>query len=560
MKLNEILSQPLLEMDWYEKSPMTSVLLRNRGKWIHFSQGVYNRNPENAKLTPMPDLGQYNTGGYGWAKRMKQYHKEKNRVERINAIQKIPKLSINPNSFHDDPVGIYFYPVDFLLSGTERIRSGQQYGLGWKYYYIVDINTSDPNGVILQKMTWDDVERIAKRNGWYEQMTEFRAKPTEEQKSVVPSYVNPNNPGSFFWGFVDKMTSDQMPEQKKIRWKRAYSGISFIQDMNGSIIHSNEPDQILVLDPRVIKIIEQGENKGSLALNRPTGDLEHWMYALTDILKAVRGELGGNLTWKYKFPSLTGNIGWLSFTIRPPERTTSEVSLYTEYKYGRAEGGFSIGYKTFMNKTQEQIVSEIVSKLKYNATKKTDLSFVPFISETDAKQILINRVGVGQSFEFSTKIHNEIQRNWCDMRISGKNIKEIDNIKVETVVGIGMSPDDFDLNTNVFMNGKSLFYGSVSDFQDKDEVFVQLTAKLVQSLEYHFGRVSPENQHTKSWVKWNTYEEFTAYKGWLILNCGLSVNGLLAAQFQDEISIYEALPDEEKRNLQADIYYKSRDY
>jgi hypothetical protein len=160
----------LFEVDFYDRSPLTAVLKRSRGKWIHFSKGAPNRSYRNAKLEPEPDKPDY----YNRAK-TKQYQRDVRTVARRNAIQPVPKIGVNPQSFWSDPRGVYCYPVDWLLSGHERILSGNQYGMDFRYYYICDINLNDANGVNLGTITWEQVEAIAARNGWLEQMRTFES-------------------------------------------------------------------------------------------------------------------------------------------------------------------------------------------------------------------------------------------------------------------------------------------------------------------------------------------------------------------------------------------------
>ena len=143
MRLDALFTQ-LFEMDWYDKSPMTAVLQQNRGKWIHFSQGAPNRDYRTATLLPEPEAPAYYD-----RRKTKQYQRNLRAVQRKNAMANVPKMGINPKSMWQDPKGVYFYPVNWLLSGTERITSGQQHGINYPYYYIADINLNDANGVNL---------------------------------------------------------------------------------------------------------------------------------------------------------------------------------------------------------------------------------------------------------------------------------------------------------------------------------------------------------------------------------------------------------------------------
>ena len=273
----------LFEVDFYDRSPLTAVLKRHRGKWIHFSKGAPNRSYRDAKLEPEPERPAY----YDRAKN-KQYQRDLLRVARRNAIQPVPKIGINPRSIWQDPSGVYCYPVDWLLSGHERIMSGNQYGMNFPYYYICEIKLDDPNGVNLGTITWDQIEAIAARNGWLEPLRAFRELPPAEQKAQLFGYARPDLPGSFFWHFIDRMVKDG-----KMTWTKAYRGVSYVRDPNLSIIHSNEPNQILVLDPRILKVVEMGDNRHPVQAYSSQNEMDQWMHALLTILKTVRGEVGG---------------------------------------------------------------------------------------------------------------------------------------------------------------------------------------------------------------------------------------------------------------------------
>jgi len=95
----------LSELTWYDRSPLTSVLKANRGRWIHFT----------------------NT----------------------------PKLGVNVRSMWDSgPKGVYFYPVDYLLTKTDRMKDGLQYGFNFKYYFLCDLDLSKP-GIVLDEFTFE---------------------------------------------------------------------------------------------------------------------------------------------------------------------------------------------------------------------------------------------------------------------------------------------------------------------------------------------------------------------------------------------------------------------
>lgn len=149
----------------------------------------------------------------------------------------INKIGINPNKSHKDPHGIYFYPLQYLLdNGVDR----GQYAIDFKYAFIVDIDKND-NGFVLQDMTNDDVATIAGDNGW--------AAPTES-----------DFPGSNFFKTCDKLANSKGGPS----WSKLLRGIDWLEDKGDSIISSDEPAQMIVLNAKLIRVVELIDNKRDL--------------------------------------------------------------------------------------------------------------------------------------------------------------------------------------------------------------------------------------------------------------------------------------------------------
>ncbi len=538
----------LLELDWYDKSPLTAVLKRYPGKWIHFSNGASNRQIQPDQMNPpVPNKAEYDYGGWEWAKRMKKYKRDLQRSMKMNAIQKVPKLSANPNKFHRDPYGIYFYPVDFLLSGTDRIRSGHQYGFGMDFYYVCDINMADPRGIVLQKLTWQDIDSLASRNGWKTELDTFRSMSIEDQRKNLRSYADPAVPGGFLWHFVE-----MLQESNKITWNRAFRGVSFIYDDNGSIIHSNEPAQIVVFDRSIIRVIAQGDNPLSNNRVPDTDDLKPWLHALTSILKGVRGELGGELSWSKKLPRLNVRVGNADFEIGIPERRYTGIGVSVSYRFGRSAGSWFVNQDTLASSSMGDIIQGIVSKARRIAAKKSDLWFTPMIGETQAQDVIRN-LCPDLRFDFKTTIHNPDGNNtlnWASILVSG-TAEHGDMVNIRDRVTAYISPKEMSMSVTIEINGRGVAHGEARDItlDTLEDGYDQLASKLIESMELHFKRVSPENTYVTSWEKWTDPKEFAAYKGWLALNCGVYLDGRIEEHYKEDIVSYHAflaLPENEK--------------
>lgn len=533
----------LFEMDWYDKSPLVAVLKANRGRWVHFSQGAPNRDYATATLLPEPHRPDWSV------KANKQYQRDLLKVRRQNAIARVPKIGINPRSFWNDPKGVYFYPVNWLLSGVERIRIAQQHGLDYPNYYLADLNLNDPAGVNLGSVTWDQVTEIARRNGWLDMMVEFRNQPITDQKTQLFSYSRPDLPGSFLWHFVDRMV-----KEGKLSWLKAFRGISYVHDPNLAIIHSNEPDQILVINPKVIRKLEMG------APNKPVNfrnqdKVEHWMHALMGIIRAVRGEYGGTLVWEKTVPILRFEKGWGKFTLKISERSGREMEpgLNMAYTYGRAKNDMSIRYADLAAKTTEQIVAMITGKVDFVARLRNDLLFKPIMSIAEAKTWMTRNISNLSDMDISTDIHNGETANetrWSSVFLFGKATREIEGLTVETGVTTVVYPDHTSVTVRAKFGNSDLIYASP---QNDDATLDDVANAVVTNLNHTLEQYSPARRDSKYLTNrlFSTDEEVFASKGWIIKNCGLYLDGALERLYANEIAAFDNFP--KQKNLVNEI-------
>lgn len=552
MNVDDLFPMRLVEMDWYEMSPLVAVLKRNRGRWIHFSRGAPNRDWQHAKTLPNPDQP-----SNMYDRRVaKKYTRDLARIARMNAMQNVPKLGINPKSQWRDPKGIYFYPVDWVLGYSERIASANQFGLSYPYYYIADVELNDPGGINLATVTWAEVEAIAQRNGWYEQMMAFRQLPFDEQKHKMFSYSRPDLPGSFLWHFVDRMVQDG-----KITWTTAFRGISYIRDPNLAIIHSNEPDQLLVLAPRLIRNVQIGENKTPIKpteMDKPA----QWTYAMLSIIKAVRGEVGGDLTWKDKKPTLAFRIGNAAFSLAVGTDTWRTPALRLIYTWGRADGSLTITNQQMREQSAAVVVERIVNKVKQIGAMKTDLLFKPLIPIAEAKRFMMREVMNNMGLSIKTEIHNgenEATSKYSVVYLRGKSAPhEINGVPIAVTVNLGVQQNEVGIHCNVRVGRQEhAMYGqsdsSVATLQQMSVATLQqMLEGAVDDIAEHFDRfVASEIAPLDPGAKYGRHprleaEQLAPFKGWMVLNCGLSLGGLLSERYREEIAAYEKYSDKDR--------------
>lgn len=118
-------------------------------------------------------------------------------------------------------------------------------------------------------------------------------------------------------------------------------------------------------------------------------------------MKGVRGEMGGDIVWKNKKPSLSFKIGWANFTVKTAERDT-DLALFVKYNYGRAEGDFYYNYEKMTTWSSQQIIDDIIANCKRIAARKSDLSFTPFVMPKESK------IGKNNFNTFKRKIKESI--------------------------------------------------------------------------------------------------------------------------------------------------------
>lgn len=227
----------LCEFNWFEASPLIRALRKHAGKnrWVHFSD--------------------------------------------------IDKMGINPHKKHRDPNGVYFYPVDWILSEKDgdghQITYGSLYGLNKEYFFVAEINPVDQ--LYLPGMTKKLATQIAKKNGWWDALSlssSFQNSPKEN----IPYQ---------FWKFVSAYVN-----QGRGTWGQVLKGYKSILDNEG-LIHPSEESQICAIDPRVIKLVDKGYIP---YIDEHKEYFSYWKTTIMKICENVAKKYDGTLSWMDKTP------------------------------------------------------------------------------------------------------------------------------------------------------------------------------------------------------------------------------------------------------------------
>jgi hypothetical protein len=197
-------------------------------------------------------------------------------TNRFVSFTTVDKLGINPSSEHDTPLGIYAYPIDYVIELTGRDEKMTKLPLAGEAPYA---NTFKVTGNIINvaKMTGDDART------YYIKIKDYVLGVTGDEQDVatVDQYIRNaktqakvnNYSGGQFW-FVTMMVADMLAERLNkaapVMWNVLFrqigidGAVDMINDTDGAeIIHENEPCQAVFFSLGVIIDVERHINKYS---------------------------------------------------------------------------------------------------------------------------------------------------------------------------------------------------------------------------------------------------------------------------------------------------------
>lgn len=310
------------------------------------------------------------------------------------------KMVPNPSPDHLDPVGIYFYPVKWLLNNAKF----GQYALGKDNYYIVRVNLSKV--VKLKNFSLEDGEAIASKNGWLE----YFRKGVEDRSLIRSTYPKELLKGrteeaALFYAIADTLANTSN-FGKKMTWSQTLRGVKGIYDnTNKGIINTKEPSQLLVLDPSIIKVEESGENY------ELTGEKLQQVY--TDITKDLGGQFKEGISdfvidgnpLKIIWDGLTFEFFQEGFKRSVTKKIPLEVfnrSLTDLKKY------FTYLIDNFLSTTELSSSSDFDVERYLNLAKRLGVS---------SNWRVVNKVDQGD-FIYSGSINNIFGFYWFEFRVS----------------------------------------------------------------------------------------------------------------------------------------------
>jgi len=462
----------LSELTWYDRSPLTSVLKANRGRWIHFT----------------------NT----------------------------PKLGVNVRSMWDSgPKGVYFYPVDYLLTKTDRMKDGLQYGFNFKYYFLCDLDLSKP-GIVLDEFTFEDARKIAERNGW---LAEFDENIDPEEPSI----------GRAVWKLVRRLNSIG-----DITWNRAFRGVPYILDRTGVIYGDLEKQQIVVMDPKVIRNVEMGNNLNTTA---PTfGDPNSWTPFMRRVMEYLQRKYGGRVSWKrdkdprsrnVSFPTVMFDKDGKTFSISFVHDSWRGMSIVVAYTFGREKGQSQFPLEDLRSKDFSEIMRTISAYVKRISRLQSDLRFKPLLSEDEMKRVISERLTRGLTdMTFTTTVANG---EFNSLEVVGRSVKEHEFGTVTIEARMNASDESLIASLRLSINDHQLIGVAVSGAPSADRAISKLASDL-ESLRDLASRYGPD---APGFIfRFHSDEQVRAFIGWVASDSGLFLDGRLRTAFSEEIAMY----------------------
>lgn len=283
-------------------------------------------------------------------------------------FSKTNQLSFNVNPHHYDPIGIYIFPKDYVLSG------GLERNQGFTKNIFAFLIEETPNAKVLNlNMNMQTAEDLLSKMGIDKNLLN-----SEE----IYHNSNQSTPGHKFWGVLEHVRNkDKL--SRNMSWNSffAKTGYNTLYDPGFGIVHYNEPTQVIFLDHKAYKIVDviNNDNKLSLATKFASFFPDFRIYKMSPRWKDPQ-------TIKLKKESeseLEDEVFNLQISKHDFSRMT--VSLYGYETKGRYEGKeWAVDIKS--NEDLKKLVFEIKDFMKTNPRrKKREAEKYEFINKISQK-------------------------------------------------------------------------------------------------------------------------------------------------------------------------------
>jgi len=175
------------------------------------------------------------------------------------SFTEIEKLGVNPGSEHLTPLGVYAYPLDYVARRLSSGISASVLPFAGRAPFV-NIFTVDPRYLIPIAGLSDErvYQYYDKLHEWLQTVEPKLANELEEIKEeAYDKALVPESPGGRLW-YVARAVALKLSRvgggTHVAMWNKVFRmmGIKAFSDTEG-IIHDNEPTQVVVFDPRIIR-------------------------------------------------------------------------------------------------------------------------------------------------------------------------------------------------------------------------------------------------------------------------------------------------------------------
>ena len=167
----------------------------------------------------------------------------------VVTFTKIDKVGINPQSKHDNsgtatPLGIYLYPIDYLI----KMKMDIPYAGNQPYFNVCEFTRPEK----ILHMTSD----LNSQKG-IELLSAFPKEDVDKAIQYIADYYYITSNYSELW-FVTQILANQNPIQWNANLRKC--GIDGFVDHGTKTIHPNEPTQCVVFTTNALKLLHSIEN------------------------------------------------------------------------------------------------------------------------------------------------------------------------------------------------------------------------------------------------------------------------------------------------------------
>ena len=223
-----------------------------------------------------------------------------------NKSNRTPHIGLNLNPFHHDPIGIYAFPKDYVLSGKLESNTGFS---EFKYFYIVK-PSSKARILNLSKLTEDGAAKL---------LYDMGLDPDFMNNESIYHNSGKTSVGHIFWGVLEYVRK-QMSAKGNVSWNILFkdTGYNVLYDEGDGIIHYNEPTQIIYLESSAMEVLDQGEQDNS--------DNKIYSFFIRNFTELRPEKTKKQLILRSKDNSYT-------LYVYPPSNGTIEIKIYSEEDY-----------------------------------------------------------------------------------------------------------------------------------------------------------------------------------------------------------------------------------